>query len=153
MGEILVVHISKERYENIRSQGYQLLKYPSEDWKSIRARLGGGDTLYHLLDGDEGQCSECGYLQTSVKVENPSELETVKHQLRYGPFPTITMDRAGFDLDLAGFEWLGKQMELVRALSDYTCANVHIQRLPVERFGGGHCPSGISMPDTEKRDK
>ena len=65
-----IIHISRARYEHIRSQGYQLSMtvnhighYPS------------GDTEYHLLDGERGHCEFCGGEFDSIKANDPAELD------------------------------------------------------------------------------
>ena len=143
---ILVIHISKERYDKIRAQGYKLPEYPSDDWDSIRKRLDGGNTLYHIPNADEDTCSECHAWRASVKVETPSDLESLKLNLRYGPFPTINIDRAGFDLDLCALNFINEQVKLIQEASDYTRYNLNIQRLPIT-LRGSTVPWSVTMPD------
>jgi hypothetical protein len=75
---MLVVHISRKRFEKIRSQGYQVFGYYNMAYRE-------GDAIYHIGDDcvdDVWFCCECQLLVQSVKVSTPAELMAEK--LRMG---------------------------------------------------------------------
>lgn len=67
-----IIHISRDRYEHIRSQGFHLGFVPEPD------RYPAGDTEYHLLDGEVAHCETCNGEFESVKANDPAELDMAK---------------------------------------------------------------------------
>lgn len=69
-----VIHISRDRFESIKKQGYQM------DISEERlAQMPDGDTEYHILDGEFAWCETCGASAQSVAAWTPAELSTIKN--------------------------------------------------------------------------
>lgn len=71
-----VIHISQDRLEAIRKQGYQM---PATGVQAL-AQKQDGDTEYHILDGEYARCETCGANEQSVAAWTPAELATIKAQ-------------------------------------------------------------------------
>lgn len=72
----MIIHISRERFDRIKSQGWRLITQPDTP---ISPRM--RDTEFHLLDDDSAPCEACGNQFDSVIVDTPAELETLKYTL------------------------------------------------------------------------
>lgn len=79
----MIIHISRERLEKIKSQGYPLgsINLTVEQMTALRSMP--GDTEYHAIDGEVALCETCGdgAFYTSITANTPAELDTVKWEI------------------------------------------------------------------------
>lgn len=72
----MIFHIDKDRFDRLRSQGYQLTM------SRYNATAVDGDTTYHLIEGERGSCRYCGNMVfDSLKAETPADLDMEKMKL------------------------------------------------------------------------
>lgn len=75
----MIIHISQQRYEFIKSQGYNLTYCIAESGgHQGEQRYFDGDTTFHLLDDEHGFCGDCRAEFDSVDANSAAELETIK---------------------------------------------------------------------------
>lgn len=78
----MIFHISQQRFDFIKSQGYGFRHYEGSagEAKTIQERplTLPNDTEFHVLDGEYAFCETCGSAFDSVDANSPSELETIK---------------------------------------------------------------------------
>lgn len=89
----MIIHISRERYEHIRGQGWKLGTFPASSARKYPT----GDTEFHLLDGDHGLCETCGVESESIVASDPAELDAAKyHLLRMEEFRNLAAQAENF---------------------------------------------------------
>lgn len=74
----MIIHISQQRYEFIKSQGYTTYFVAESGGHQGRKRYHDGDNEFHLLDDEYAFCKTCGEPFDSVDANTPAELETIK---------------------------------------------------------------------------
>lgn len=73
-----VFHISRERYDRIRSQGWSMPLPKISDEQASILLADPTTNVYHFLDADVSECSLCGVVVHGLIAETPVELETAK---------------------------------------------------------------------------
>lgn len=80
----MIIHISRQRYEFIRSLGYNFTVTEA----STAPRYVEGSNLYHLLAREKGWCVDCDMRVESVDANSAAELETIKACMEMERDPT-----------------------------------------------------------------
>lgn len=74
----MIIHLSRERYERIKRQGYGHKTYVHPP------KAASEDVEFHLLAGESAFCDACGVEVESVKAETPTDIQRIKHGLAVG---------------------------------------------------------------------
>lgn len=75
MDDPLITHISRARYERIKSFGWTVAI-------DVPCNYRNGDTVFHFIDSEREWCDDCGEEFSSVNANDPAELDTIKCQLQ-----------------------------------------------------------------------
>lgn len=73
----MIIHISNERFERIRSQQFRL----SVNFTATTVVARPGDTEIHLLEGERALCPTCGIECASIAANTPAEYASEKAKL------------------------------------------------------------------------
>lgn len=80
----MIFHISEDRFERIKRQGYPLGNFTvygngKDGPKEWRLK---GENTYHFLSSDRALCNECGLEFEGIQAETPAGLELAKINLQ-----------------------------------------------------------------------
>lgn len=75
---MITYHISRQRWDSIKSQGYPLgtVSLTPAQWSAVK--LVPHDAEYHFLEGERGLCEQCNVEFDSVVANTPAELDEAK---------------------------------------------------------------------------